>query len=232
MGNGINPAERRPTQQDQRPKLARGEILLGVRKSRRRLLAYSREFREFARKNRGIVRAYQLIRDNLEILRGGRKEVVDEKNGITIREDATGSYKGGDFSRTYRASIGGHDFFVKRTTVRIAGATLSALRFLDDYLRTKNYQIGGFKVQIIKPHLIYESTEPKVCYLVTDFYHKDEVTQVSDMQSKLGEKVKEAVLALRRGSKADSLGGQIVEIELYNAFYHKGTNTIFIYDIK
>ena len=111
----------------------------------RKFVAYSPEFAEFARKNgRALMNAVKLIRKNLAELEEGRK-VADRKAGIYIQKAATGFYKGRSWFPPLAVRIGGKELFVKWFAGDVEHMA-KTMQSVDNYLKGKNYTIGGFKV--------------------------------------------------------------------------------------
>ncbi len=186
-------------------------------------LAISSEFDQFLQKNKNLIRPiYKLIRGNRARLAAG-KPIIDKKRGIDIRRAATGGYKGRCL--TLKVNVGEIDFFVKESSFSLVDyARIMAI--VDNCLKIKNYKIGRFNIHIIKPHLLYERRAHS--YLVTDFYNKNEVKQVSDMREKDRCEILAAIDVPNRELWKYGVEGVID----FNAFYQQKTNTILLFDIR
>jgi hypothetical protein len=190
----------------------------------KRFLAYSPEFKEFVREHKGIlVPTKNFFLKNfsmLEALPEGQ-EVVDEKTGIKVRKELTGSYKGLRKDSTFKVVAGGKEFFLKIRFWLTSFSMAGRIQKLDSFLRKRNYKINGFNVRIIKPHLMYEGPDG-TSWLVTDFYNEGKVKMVEDFNLR----------TLR--PKIDKVLGDIPigsDINPGNSFYEIKTNTIWLFDI-
>lgn len=197
-------------------------------------IGYSPDMKEFARKNRGAITAiHRLIRKNFSAIQKG-KRLWEPENSIAIKRTLTGSYKGGSNDlrgrrkANFRVTVGSEKFFVKAVIGRAEAANvLRGIGLLDRWLGKRAHNVDGFKVEVIKPELIYE--RGKLFYLVTKFYSWKEVEQVLDMRGKEADRVMKALDFIN--AEFEKSGKHLREIDPKNAFYEGRTNTVYLYDI-
>jgi len=148
---------------------------------------YSTEFKKFASENKqALLKAFRLLQKNkmwLTDLKTKIKRIVfDSTNKIEICEATTGGYTGS--ARTFKVKIKEKEFFVKSMHLHNAykkerneyyTERTRQIKKLETYLAKNNYSINGFKIKLIKPHLLYKK------FLVTDFFNEQEVIQASDL---------------------------------------------------
>lgn len=219
---GKKATEPRPESIDLKQK--RGARLSG-KPGGKRFLAYSPEFKKFVREHREIlVPTLGFFRENLAKLEAmpQGQEIVDEKTGVRIKKELTGSYKGMRKDSTFKVVVGEKEFFVKIRQGISATEIMGRTQKLDSFLREKGYKINGFNVKVIKPHLMYK--EPNgTSLLVTEFYNEKRVKMVYDLKGRLRKKIDTVLENITGHSEGDFVP--------VNSFYEIKTNTIWLFDI-
>ena len=195
---------------------------LKTRRTERRGLAYSPEFKMFAGKNKG------LIFNTAKLLKEKRREIeaghAVERNGVRIVKAKTGQFWG-NFPLTVSIKFGGKEFFLKETEKFKAECNLFAFQRIDRFLRANDYKFSGFNVRPIKPHFVYVG-EKEPAYIATDFYSEAEVEQVCSM--KRNSELEKALKKLRKKLKAE----MVSDAHPGNIFYNKKTNTLLLFDLS
>ena len=202
-------------------------IVVKKGKTSGRLLAYHPGVRKVNGGKAAFVPTYRLLRDNLERLRSG-ETVVDAKHGISMVRAATGSYKGAMNTITVKAVMGGKEFFIKMGIKTEGIRLIGAAHLADKYLKRIGHKVAGFKVEVIKPHIVYDNPRNDRTYYATDFYNQGEVIQAIDAEGPLKERLDIAIKRLKEGME-EPLG--LRGIASKNAFYHPKTGTIMLFDL-
>ena len=189
-----------------------------------RVFANSEKAKEFGMRHAGIFpRARKLIQRKIGLIEKGRI-VTDEQCKITVQRASTGDFSGTKKFLTMKVIVEGRAFFVKLARPDIIRANVNGLILADEFLRKIGYKWGRFNVRAIMP---YKAVAFKgSSYLATDFFRPDEVMQVSEMKN-----AGEITRCLRE------IDTELSKIHIYdtlpeNAFYHKKTNTILLFDLS
>jgi len=206
---------------------ARNVQALSGKRTRRRLLATSLKAKRLVERNRGtLLNSYRLIRDHFKELEKGKHV---EAEGISIERAATGKFKGKKNIFTLLVKTREFEFFVKVFEPRAEVDIIRGLNVLEHHLRQTHYKVEGVNMVSIKPLLLYEDLVGKRSFLVTRFLKESEVEQVSNMKkSNKKSKISKALLRLRL--KMDALH-DVWEVADVNAFYHRETDTVYLFDI-
>lgn len=172
-------------------------------------------------KNPLFSRAKDLISTHYSDLKAG-KEITDVETGLHIKVESTGSDKGRIKDFVVKVIHGKKEYFAtlvkKEPAVQFAETHLSNISKFEAFLKKKRYKLDGFNVGLIKPNLLHET--PNEYFFLTDFFNKEEVVQVCDLQNEVGEKAR-ALLGNYFGKKSGR-----------NAFYVPKTNTILLFDLE
>lgn len=188
-----------------------------------RVFANSEKAREFNRIHAGIFpMARRLIQEKFEHIQKG-KIVTDKECTVAVQKARTGKEPGTKNFLTMKVTVEGTGFFVKLAKPHLIEANINGLVLADKFLMKKGYKQGKFNVRAIMP--LKAVTFKGVSYMMTEFLGPDEVVQVSEMRN-AGEITK----CIRELDK------ELSKIRVYdalpvNAFYHKKTNTILLFDL-
>lgn len=181
----------------------------------------------FMRKyGKAVSDASHLIFANLKKLRSG--EVI-QKNGFVIRKESTGKYVGNNANITLSVSFKGKTCFVKLGTDSGRGHFV-AYEKAREFFKKHNNTLHGFGVEVVPYHLLYLKTNTKkakaIGVAVSDFFPKEKVTLVSDIEEMLG----------KSNFKETHLGQALSEIQSTLAFKEgvldAGTHNCFFDEVK
>jgi len=198
-----------------------------------RTLAYSPEFADFFRKHkRDIVRVKRLIVSNLASLKKMKRGevLIDQRSKISLFVDYTGSLPGGNRVAVLRVGIGGRELFVKIEPETVATKRIHAFGLANDFLMQQGYLVGGFKVNVIKPHVFHLISHGREQLVIsaTDFYHRHEVSLVHDLPKKDKEKILPVLSFLAR--KLAFRG--ITDLSEKNTFFDRKRNLLLLFDLN
>jgi len=195
-----------------------------------RFLAHTGEFKQTMRENRGQFTAIRkMIDENYSGFLNGKK-AVDAKKGITISPARTGSHKGNKNLITLKVETPGKNYFVKEEISNPA-VLLKKYKRAERFIRLLGGEYNGFKIKLIKPHIIYgKRTDPKGLFrtmIATDFFEEGRVNLVEDYK---GKDVRDLRVAI------EELGNKFSRIDIHesshiNSFYEESTKTIYLFDV-
>jgi len=187
------------------------------------IFANSTASKEFKRMHRGVFsKARKLIQDKFKYLeRGGI--AVDKKCQVAVEKAFTGKFPGTKNILTMKVTVEGKELFVKIAKPRLIKANVSGLAKANEFLQKKGYRFGKFNVRAILPFKAV--TFKNVSYLATDFLREGEVTQV--YKAKNSKEIEKCIKALDK--ELSKIG--VVDAIPANAFFHKKTNTILLFDL-
>lgn len=182
-----------------------------------------------------ISSASHLINSNYKkLLRG---EVVSEK-GFVIKKDSTGnSHKGINNRLLLRVSFQEKVFFVK-IGADCGERTFLAYQKAKTFFESMNNQFNGYKVGVVPYHFIYQSVKSSDSqlrgFLVSDFFPKNKVSLVLDIERLLGEK---AFYETKLGVSFDKLRSKLskegfLDCSAHNCFFDEVKNSLYFFDLN
>lgn len=181
--------------------------------------------RFFSKHKKDVLRAYKILIKNFKEIKRG--EIIKEGN-IEISNTVTGSYKGGMMTYPFRVKIGNQVFFVKLSNPSFrSNKPIEAFAKANFWLEKQDYQVNGFRVIPVKPHLFYEREKTPQQILVTDFFGASEVEQIREIDTPRN-KLEETALDIEE--KLSLIG--VHDSKSVNMFFDKKNNTIYLYDFS
>ncbi|MFH0714219.1 MAG: hypothetical protein V1847_00710 [Candidatus Diapherotrites archaeon] len=142
----------------------------------------------------------------------------------------SGSYEGNKNFGTFRIRKGSHTYFVKiaksRDALKCINGTINAQNALKEMPETTE----GFRIQIIPPLYVVENKLKDRCAIVTASLPEKYFSQLETVSSydEVGKKARKVITSLF--DKFFDKG--VVDVFPRNAFLHRKTNTIFLYDLE
>ena len=187
------------------------------------IFADSETAREFKRMHRGIFStARKIIQEKLGLIEKG-KIVVNKECTVAVQAARTGKFSGKKNFLTMKVTAEGKEIFVKISNPHLIKANVSGLVLADEFLGKKSYKFGKFNVRVILPQKAV--TFRGVSYLATNFLRPGEVELVSEMEN-----AGEIKSCLKNIEKELSRIG-VTDVLPENAFYHRKTGTILLFDL-
>lgn len=179
--------------------------------------------------------ASHLIAANLKKLKEGQ---VVEKDGFIIKLNKTGkTHTGNNTDLTMSVSFKGRTCFVKIGVDSGEGHAV-AYQKAKDFFKSKGNMIHGFKVEVVPYHLLYLKSVMRSGksrgFLVSDFFPKEKVTLVSDIEETLG---KQNFQETSLGQALDSIKHELTFKEgvhdagTHNCFFDEAKRTIYFFDL-
>jgi hypothetical protein len=212
----------RPTRKMQTKKIAYRKLIFGVAGFEKQPVYLSKEFTTFLRKNPGVLTLVRDIMTKKQIVLDAGNKVYDKAHQIGIQLICCQRNVGSRNEGTYRVTIRGQVFFVKRNL-----GTMDPRRAIEetlvirDIIKKHKQKIGHITLGMIRPHLVSAKL------YVSDFFALGEVQLVAEVA---GEKRIELDAALKTLQQEARWPHRIEEVSAENTFYNKKTNTLFLFD--
>jgi hypothetical protein len=186
-------------------------------------LVYNTKFLKYAKQQRiDLRKIVELIR-NGEIDKSMNKPLTT--GGMIIEPKFTGSFSGGRNGSLFRCSYNRKSFFIKIWREHNDAKNIfNAVKYLQ---KIENKKINGFKIAIIRPHIVYGPQDYKLAdfkIIVSDFMDKLTNIQIDDIPKG------ELRSSLDKTLKTINQNPKIMEILPVNSFYDKRKNTIKLFD--
>ncbi len=191
---------------------------------RKRFLAFSVDF---LKSNRKEIRLFQssFLKNKNDLLKG---KTVHE-NGLTIRRQFTGDWRGQTRSLLLKVDNKNKSFFVKvggHSSKAVFDGALASVLAVKNILHGK---VGRLKIKVLLPHIVSSLGNQRV--LVYDFIEKGNIVSLDHLVDSENLRVSNRFTRVHQKiSKVLSEKG-VSDVAQVNMFLDTSSNTIFVFDV-